>query len=267
MKGPLIPLSLLLLAAGASEMKAQDNRSSQREELTVTILYDNFWTDDRLASGWGFAALLETPDHTVLFDTGTDGAALLENMRLMGKDPLAVEKLVISHDHGDHTGGMPALFELGARPQILLLPGFSDELKQTAPANAEVVEVSAGQEIVPGIKTTGQIGTSIPEQALALETAEGTVVLTGCAHPGIVPMVEKAHEISPGSLHLVMGGFHLNSASTRDIQAVVENFRRLGVARAGPTHCSGLMAMRVFQSAYGEDFQRLGVGRVLVFPL
>jgi 7,8-dihydropterin-6-yl-methyl-4-(beta-D-ribofuranosyl)aminobenzene 5'-phosphate synthase len=267
MKALVISAALLLFATGAPDMKAQGNRTHPQGELTVTILYDNFWTDDRLASGWGFAALLETPEHTVLFDTGADGPALLENMRLMGKDPLAVEKLVISHDHGDHTGGMPALFERGARPQILLLPGFSDELKRSAPADAEVVEVSPGQEIVPGIKTTGQMGTSIPEQALVLETAEGTVVLTGCAHPGIVPMVEKAHEISTGSLHLVMGGFHLNSASTGDIQAVLEDFRRLGVARAGPTHCSGLMAMRIFQSAYGDAFQRLGVGRVLVFPM
>lgn len=248
-------------------MEAQDNRSHREGELTVTILYDNFWTDDRLASGWGFAALLETADHTVLFDTGADGAALLENMRLMGKDPRTVEKLVISHDHGDHTGGMQSLFERGARPQILLLPGFSDELKGSVSETAQVQEALPGQEIVPGIKTTGQMGTSIPEQALILETARGTVVLTGCAHPGIVPMVEKAHEISPGPLHLVMGGFHLNSASTRDIQAVLEDFRRLGVARAGPTHCSGLMAMRVFQGAYGDSFQRLGVGRVLVFPM
>jgi 7,8-dihydropterin-6-yl-methyl-4-(beta-D-ribofuranosyl)aminobenzene 5'-phosphate synthase len=260
-------LSLLFFLSGVPGMEAQETPHRARIELTVTILFDNFWTDDRLGSGWGFAALLETPDHTVLFDTGADGAVLLENMRLLNKDPMAVEKLVISHAHSDHTGGLQALYDRGVRPQLILLPGFPAELKDSVPEGVEVVEASAGREIVPGIRTTGQMGTSIPEQALVLETARGTVVLTGCAHPGIVQMVEKAREISPGHLHLVMGGFHLNSASGGELERVLDDFRRMGVARAGPTHCSGLMAMRLFQNAYAEDFQRLGVGRALVFPL
>jgi 7,8-dihydropterin-6-yl-methyl-4-(beta-D-ribofuranosyl)aminobenzene 5'-phosphate synthase len=257
----------LMSVAGPYSEEARPPGPAIQGEITVTILFDNFWTDDRLNTGWGFAALLETPEHTVLFDTGADGEALLENFRLMGKDPMAVEAIVISHAHGDHTGGMEALLELGLRPTVYLLPGFPAAMREEAPESVRVHVSSAGEEIVPGIRTTGQVGGDIPEQALALETRDGTVVLTGCAHPGIVQMAERAMEFSPQPLHLVMGGFHLMDSSGQEIEGILGEFNRLGVQRAGPTHCSGLLAMAVFQDAYGENFQRLGVGRVLSFPM
>jgi 7,8-dihydropterin-6-yl-methyl-4-(beta-D-ribofuranosyl)aminobenzene 5'-phosphate synthase len=259
--------ALLLPLTAALGCQVETGETPPQGEVTVTILFDNLWTDDRLETGWGFAALLETPDHTVLFDTGADGEALLRNMRLLGKDPMAIEKIVISHAHGDHTGGMQALFDLGLRPQLYLLAGFPAEMRAAAAQDLEVIDASPGREIIPGIRTTGQVGTEVPEQALIFETLAGTVVLTGCAHPGVIRMVEKAREISPGPLHLVMGGFHLMEASGEEIQGVLQEFQRLEVARAGPTHCSGLMTMAIFQEAYGKDFQRLGVGRVLTFPL
>jgi len=236
-------------------------------EITVTILFDNTAADERLGIGWGFAALLETPDHTILFDTGADGEALLENFRLLGKDPMAVEAVVISHAHGDHTGGLQALFDLGLRPKLFLLSGFPAEMRAGVSELVEMVEAAPGQEIVPGIRTTGQVGTDIPEQALVLDTQEGTVVLTGCAHPGVIQMVEGALGFSSSRLHLVMGGFHLMAASLEQIQGILGDFRRLGVEQVGATHCSGDLAISTFQDAYGENFRPLGAGRVLRFPL
>ena len=153
------------------------------------------------------------------------------------------------------------------RPQLYLLSSFPAEMRNRLPESVEVIEAIPGQEIVPGIRTTGQVGTQIPEQALVLNTQTGTVVLTGCAHPGVLRMVEQAREVNPGAVALVMGGFHLLRASGEEIQGVIQEFRRLGVSRVGPTHCTGLMAMEAFRAAYGEKFQRLGVGRVLTFPL
>ncbi|GAB6270151.1 MAG: hypothetical protein STSR0002_28940 [Smithella sp.] len=51
----------------------------------------------------------------------------------------------------------------------------------------------------------------LPEQAALLKTSAGTVVITGCAHPGIVSIVETAKKILPkDDIALVMGGFHLH---------------------------------------------------------
>jgi 7,8-dihydropterin-6-yl-methyl-4-(beta-D-ribofuranosyl)aminobenzene 5'-phosphate synthase len=233
----------------------------------MTVLFDNFWTDDRLQTGWGFAALLETPENTVLFDTGADGDILLENMRLMGIDPTTVEAVVISHAHGDHTGGLQALFDAGARPVQVLLSGFQDEMEGTASDSLPLVEATPGQMIVPGVFSTGQVDGPIREQGIFFESEDGLVVVTGCAHPGVVTMVERVRELRSEPLYQVMGGFHMVGAAGEDVEAAIVSFQRLGVQRAGPTHCSGIVAMNAFQRVYGENYVRLGVGRIMEFPL
>jgi hypothetical protein len=62
-------------------------------------------------------------------------------------------------------------------------------------------------------------------------------------------------------------GFHLAAASQEQIQEILGGFRSLGVEQVGATHCSGDLAISMFQGAYGEDFRPLGAGRVLTFPL
>lgn len=158
-----------------------------------------------LATGWGFAPLLETSDHTLLFETGADGQALLENMRLLGKDPARIEAIVISHAHSDHTGGLPALLELGIRPTPYLLQAFPASLREMDDGLADVVVVGPGQKILPGVSVTGQVGASIPEQALVLSTPDGIVLLTGCAHPGAVEARDSSGWVWAGYCHF---GWH-----------------------------------------------------------
>lgn len=245
-------------------LPAQDPGSVQ-EEIVLTVLFDNFPADDRLGLGWGVSALLETPGHTVLFDAGADGEILLENMRLLGKDPRTIEAVIISHAHGDHAGGLSALADLGIRPRLYLLSAFPAPMRAQASGSFEVVEASPGQEIVTGIRVTGQVGTTIPEQAAMLETGEGIVVLTGCAHPGVGGMIERALELADQPVSAVLGGFHLAGSPAEEVQGVMEALQRMGVRRAGPTHCSGPQAMDLFRDAYGEDFIPMGAGRVLRF--
>jgi 7,8-dihydropterin-6-yl-methyl-4-(beta-D-ribofuranosyl)aminobenzene 5'-phosphate synthase len=257
----------LLASLGSVVEGAAQSEPSLQGTVTLTVLYDNTAVDERLGIGWGFAVLLETPDQTVLFDTGADGEALLENFRLLGKDPMAVDAIVISHAHGDHTQGLQALFDLGLRPRLYLLSAFPQEMREEIARNSEMVEAFPGQEIVPGIRTTGQVGTTIPEQALILDTQAGTVVLTGCAHPGVILMVERAQELSSAPLDLVMGGFHLMEAPAEEVQTILDDFRRLGVQRLGATHCTGEQTIAAMEGAYGEDFHPLGAGRVLAFSV
>jgi 7,8-dihydropterin-6-yl-methyl-4-(beta-D-ribofuranosyl)aminobenzene 5'-phosphate synthase len=118
-------------------------------------------------------------------------------------------------------------------------------------------------EIAEGIYTTGEMGRGLVEQALVLVTGQGLVVITGCAHPGIVKIVKRAKEIVSGEVYLVMGGFHLGGAGKRGIESVIADFRRLGVQKAAPCHCTGDRAIGMFAAEYGDDFIKVGVGKVL----
>jgi len=263
-----LPTAIVLVSLlGLFGPKGAGTGLCAQEEMTLTVLFDNLWTDDRLQTGWGFAALLESGGHTVLFDTGANGEVLLENMRLLGKDPMAIDAVVISHAHGDHTAGLPALLALGVKPRLYLLEGFPAQMREQAGSSWNVIISARGEEIAPGIRSTGQVGVEIPEQGLVLDTRNGPVLLTGCAHPGIGEMIGGAAQVAGKPVYEVLGGFHLMAADGATIRGIVEEFRRLGVEVAGPTHCSGLMTMAVFQEAYGKAFQRMGVGRVLSFPM
>ena len=234
--------------------------------MTFTIVYDNNARagarghDPTLQTAWGFACWIETGDATLLFDTGGDSPTLLGNMATLGLDPQAIDVVVLSHIHGDHTGGLAGLLDTGIRPTVYVPAAFPASFKDGVRARTDLVEVTGPLEILPGVHTTGELGSSIVEQALVVETEAGLVVVTGCAHPGVVEMVRRAQGAVGGEVALVMGGFHLGGASAAEIATIVEDFQQLGVQGVAPCHCSGDVARALFEQAYGEDFISAGVG-------
>ncbi|MBN2549015.1 MAG: MBL fold metallo-hydrolase [Anaerolineales bacterium] len=233
--------------------------------LSITVIYDNNPYDKRLKTAWGFSALVEYGGEKILFDTGGDGATLLENMRILMIDPTHIDRVVLSHAHGDHTGGLSGLLDYGARPVVYLLPSFPETFKTQAASKTEVIEVMPGQPITEHMFTTGAMGRNIPEQALVIQTDQGLVVITGCAHPGIVEIVQQARDLFAGRVHLVLGGFHLRDKSTAEIKAILRDFRQLEVELAAPCHCTGEQAIAMFAAEYKENFIQVGVGRVIRF--
>jgi 7,8-dihydropterin-6-yl-methyl-4-(beta-D-ribofuranosyl)aminobenzene 5'-phosphate synthase len=186
----------------------------------------------------------------------------MENMRILGTDPTHIESVVLSHAHGDHTGGLSALLEAGSHPVVYLLPTFPAAYKYQVEQFTQVVEVSPGYFIADGIFSTGEMGKNIPEQALVIQTGQGMVVITGCSHPGIIEILEHTRENFAEPLHLVLGGFHLGGVSKAEIERILLDFRRLAVKQVAPCHCTGEQAIAMFSAEYGEDFIQAGVGKV-----
>ena len=123
--------------------------------VTFTIVYDNNAYNPLLRTDWGFACLVETPGTTVLFDTGADGRTLLGNMAALGLDLEAIDAIVLSHIHGDHTGGLTGLLDTGIRPTVYVPATFPVSFKDGVRARTSLVEVQGPMEIYPGIHTTG----------------------------------------------------------------------------------------------------------------
>ena len=233
--------------------------------MRIRVLFDNVPGDARLETSWGYSALVETEGGRLLFDTGADGPILLGNMKALGIEPAGIEEVAISHGDWDHTGGLAALLEAGARPRLFLPPCLVETVGRETAGRAEIVAAEPGMEIIKGIFSTGEmIAPADPkkriEQSLILDTGEGIVVLTGCAHPGIVAIAERALELRGGPLLMVMGGFHLLHDDSETIKSVVGRLRQLGLKRAAPSHCTGDEAMAVFAREFGDDFLAAGLG-------
>jgi 7,8-dihydropterin-6-yl-methyl-4-(beta-D-ribofuranosyl)aminobenzene 5'-phosphate synthase len=260
MKNPTKPFAV----AKETAEKGLETTMTATESLTITIFYDNNPYDERLQSAWGFAALVEYCDHNLLFDTGGDGSTLMENMRILGIDPTQIESIVLSHAHGDHTGGLSELLELENRPTVYLTHSFSSSFKNQVGRETEVIEVTPGLSFFKGMYSTGEMGGGIREQALIVQTKNGLVIVTGCAHPGVVKIIQQARALFDGRVRLVLGGFHLGSKREAEINTILRDFRRLGVEQLAPCHCTGENAIALFAREYESDFIQTGVGKTII---
>jgi 7,8-dihydropterin-6-yl-methyl-4-(beta-D-ribofuranosyl)aminobenzene 5'-phosphate synthase len=233
-------------------------------ELAITIVHDNNPCVDSLKTAWGFSAFVTGPEKTILFDTGSDGALLLENMAKLQIDPGRVDIIVLSHVHGDHTGGLTGLLNENPRVQVFLPGSFPARFKTAVQGRgAAVVEVKEPQEICKNVYTTGVLGRRIKEQALVIRTRQGSVVLTGCAHPGIARIVKEVRRLHEESILLVLGGFHLEWATKGRVESIMAAFRNYGIRYVAPTHCSGDKARQLFRQSYGPGYVDAGAGKTI----
>ncbi|KPJ70661.1 hypothetical protein AMJ51_01370 [Microgenomates bacterium DG_75] len=230
--------------------------------MNLITLYDNYQSDPNLETGHGFSCLAKSKDQTILFDTGADSLTLLSNMEKLGINPQEIDIIVLSHIHSDHVDGLWGLLEKNKDVKVYLPASFPDSFREKIKSyGANYQDVKSSIQIKEGIYSTGELGTFIKEQALVVKTEKGLVVLTGCAHPGVVSMVRKAKEVGGDKIHLVMGGFHLGGTPDSEIEEIIKDLKQLGVDKVAPCHCSGDRARQLFQIRFGENYFENGVGK------
>jgi len=235
--------------------------------VTLTIVYDNNPGPAGYTADWGFGCVAQGDGWSVLFDTGASGSVLLGNMRTAGIDPGSIDGVALSHIHSDHVGGLRDLLTVSTPDAVYVPSSFPRSFKDGVRAHTSVVDVDEPARVLPrkahGLWSTGEVDGATAEQGLVIEAASGAVLLVGCAHPGIVRMVERARAVTELDLQLVMGGFHLGGVAAGELERVAAALRDLGVRRVAPCHCSGDAARRVFADAFGADCVLPHVGFVV----
>lgn len=171
--------------------------------MELMIVYDNevFKKGVGLKSDWGFSCLIKTSGENILFDCGAKGEILLNNMKRLNIKPEKINKIVISHEHWDHNGGLKSLlpFVEGAELYRLGEDGNAGKLN--------LISIKDARIISEGIYTTGRLpGKPVDEQSLVLKGKKGWYVLAGCSHPGVGNILQAAREI--GKIVGIIGGFH-----------------------------------------------------------
>jgi 7,8-dihydropterin-6-yl-methyl-4-(beta-D-ribofuranosyl)aminobenzene 5'-phosphate synthase len=169
--------------------------------LRFTIVHDNAALEG-FTSKWGFSCLI---GKNVLFDTGADYGTLLANMQKLNVDIKEIDAIVLSHAHGDHTGGIEIVRQL-ADVRVFIPRSFFRPLEKDLSRYRNVVtmEVEKMTEIAKGMTSTGEINGT--EQSLIVQTPKGLVVVTGCSHPGLDTILNVARGL--GTIYGVVGGFH-----------------------------------------------------------
>ena len=244
-----------------------------------------------------------TRPYCFLFDTGRTAQVLAHNARVMNVDWAAAEAVVISHGHNDHTGGLlEALRACGRRVPVVLHPdALLPKLKTVpvlraigAPHRWDQVEETgcllATREpvhLVAGVQTSGEIPRTTafegPEEFQTLRDGRverddmrddlallihlpdvGLVVVTGCAHAGVVNTIRHGLALTGATrLRAVIGGFHLIRATPDRIRQTIEALHALQPELLVPIHCTGDRAVAELARAFGERFRYAHVGSEL----
>ncbi len=227
--------------------------------MKLVIVFDNYSLHPCTQAGWGYACYF--PEKQLLFDTGSETGTLVRNFQCLGLDPCQIQTIVLSHAHWDHAGGLLGLFEKGDPQEVILHRGFSPRFaSEITRLGGRVLFADVPTQVLPGFYTTGPLAGPVPEAALVVEGRKGILLLTGCAHPGVVNVVRFVQKTFQQSPFLVMGGFHLGGYSLKQIRKIAQELQDLGIKEIAPSHCTGDKARGLFAEMFGKGFIRAGVG-------
>ena len=235
--------------------------SCYAEDITITVTYNNVPYDENLATDWGISLFIEGLEKDILFDTGGNGKILLSNMTALGIDPGDVDIIVLSHIHGDHVGGLWSILEKNNKISVYLPRSFPEDFENRANKICkEVISVGKPVKICRRVWSTGELGAWMKEQSLVIETSKGLVIITGCAHPGIVDIARFVKSYLEKDIYLVLGGVHLMAYSESQVKDIIGQLKQLEVEKVGPSHCTGGRPIELFKEVWGENFLNLGCG-------
>lgn len=275
-------------------------------KIRVTTLAENTAGKIGTLAEHGLSMLAEVDGLTLLVDTGQTTTAV-HNARTLGVELSRVGHVVLSHGHGDHTGGLDSvLAETGQvkvyahtqvwRPRYAVRKGEKERFsglthlrEQLESLGAEFVLSDGPVEIARGITTTGPVPRRTPfervdsalrvkgsagweqdevpdDQSVVVKTPRGLVVLSGCAHSGIVNTLLRAREVAGEErIFAVLGGTHLGFAPAEQLDRTIEAFRGFDIQKIGVSHCTGLPAAARLAAEFGDRFFFNNVGTVTEF--
>lgn len=261
------------------------------KKLKITTIMDNAVLHSGLLAEWGYSLFIETDQGNILFDCGLTAMPFQNNISAIGIDLNAVNKIVLSHGHNDHTGNLDFVLKSSNRAiDIIACPDmwgarFHKESWAGITHGFEYIKTLGGEltcskesvQISADIITSGSIpmicdfehlndnlymqkdndlvkDDFADEQALIIHTEKGLVVISGCSHRGIVNILEHAKKLTGTEIHAVIGGSHLMDASEERIDKTVESFKKFNIDKIALSHCTGDKAASIFYHNFKDQF-------------
>jgi 7,8-dihydropterin-6-yl-methyl-4-(beta-D-ribofuranosyl)aminobenzene 5'-phosphate synthase len=268
------------------------------EDINIKILIENTAHKAGLKTEHGLSFWIEYGDKDILFDTGQSDL-ILHNARTLGIDITQTDAIALSHGHYDHTGGLYSVLNIASKAKIYLHPvatepkfsrktssvkyiGMSNSMKKTIQGR-HIIWTATPAMLFPGMSVTGQVPRMndyedvggaffvdedcqkpdelLDDQTLFIKSSKGLVVIFGCAHAGVVNTLDYISKLTDEkNIYAVIGGMHLLNANRMRIANTIEVFKRYGIQKIIPLHCTGQKAVESLKKAFGNKCLYLGTG-------
>jgi len=258
-------LMLGLSTSTAGEPAGNCNGSSD-DAVHVTIIYDNYQADQSLQTDWGFACLVEFQGNQLLFDAGRKAELYKRNVELLGIHPEEIPALFISHEHGDHTAGIPWITQVNPAIKCYLPAAYAEQLEKRGHLPPHSKGLAKPAHLYGPFYSTGDNFEAFREQGLVVKTENGGVLITGCGHPGAIPMVEVAEKELGIEIHTVIGGLHLMRKSREELEQLAATLKEMGIKHICPTHCTGDASIAMLKESFGDGYISGGTGKEIIIP-
>ncbi len=235
------------------------------KEIKITNIYDDYVFDDRLETDHGISCLIEGLEKTILFDTGQHPEIFKRNIEKLGIDISKVDLVILSHSHYDHAGGFPYIAKVRNGLPVYIPDSFLNEFIKNNPDydRSLIIPVKEGIEIFTGTYSTGEAGSDRKEHSVLFKTEKGLVIVTGCAHQGLIEIIESVKSQFSENIFLLVGGFHLCNMKEPEFRTVINKVKDLKIKYIAPSHCTGKEAIKCFTEIFQETFIKTGAGQII----
>ena len=268
--------------------------------MRLTVLSENTSAFDALEHEHGLSVYIETADHHILFDTGA-GCMFKRNAEKLGVDLATVDLLVISHGHYDHGGGLRTFLEVNShakvylhkqafeahyskRPEGVASIGLDQTLlpnerfvfcgdQAVIDENIEVCSRVKSKRFFPSCNSTLLMkhgDALVPddfahEQNLVIQQNGKTLLIAGCAHKGIVNIVDACKDVLGQYPDYVVGGFHLsgprgNLSEAPDVVDAIGEYLASTPSQYFTCHCTGMENFQRLKRILGKKIQYISTG-------
>lgn len=240
----------------------------------------------------------EGTTHSFLLDTGPSQSGVIHNAHEMGMNLKKIEGIFLSHNHKDHTTGLETVLSITGPVPVFMHPfGFYTKWMKSRPTCLDKKRLAnrgaiwraeeGPQFMAPFLLTSGSIPrttefeeiiglsdrrveidgvmeteTFLDDGALILWIKrKGLVIVTGCAHSGIINTIHHCQKIGGNKkIHAVIGGFHITQASPQRVSKTVQALKEKKIDYLVPLHCTGFEAMASIWQAFPKNFIIPSVG-------
>lgn len=269
--------------------------------MKIITLVENTTENESFIAEHGLSIYIETEKHRLLLDTGqTD--AVVKNSEALGVDLTAVDTVILSHGHYDHSGGILPFSLLNHTAQIIMQrsaaePHYNGE--RYIGIDTDILKLPNVQLIdgdlrlddelflfsgVTGRRCYPQGNRKLSrlrngkkseddfchEQCLVITQNGKRWLLSGCAHNGILNILDRYREIFGSEPDYVLSGFHMmkrEGEHTEEEKAVIiqtaqELAQMKTVFYSG--HCTGIPAFELMKEIMGEKLIALHSGEQVI---